>query len=126
MPDLQLSEAICSRYDERRIIRTKDDEIAERNIPTEVVAKLLAAGAAQGERHAQDVAVELWSVTNMAVAMLIADLHRAGVIDAEQLADRLLRQADQPGASELSRQAIGTLAAQVLGFAAQGDPPLRS
>ncbi len=125
MPFLQLSEAICSRYDEKRIIRTRDNKMNERNIPTEVVAKLLAAGAAQGERLAQDVAVELWSVTNMAVAMLIADLHRAGMIDAEQLADRLLRQADQPGASELSRQAIGTLAAQVLGFAAQGDPPLR-
>ncbi len=99
--------------------------MAERNIPTEMVAKLLAAGAVQGERHAQDVAVELWSVTNMALAMLIADLHRAGAIDAEQLADRLLRQADQPGASELSRQAIGTLATQVLGCAAQGDPPLQ-
>lgn len=94
-------------------------------IPTEVVAKLLAAGAIHGERQAQDVAVELWSVTNMAVAMLIADLHRAGAIDAEQLADRLLRQADQPGASDLSRQAIETLAVQVLGFAAQGDPPVR-
>lgn len=94
-------------------------------IPTEVVAKLLAAGASHGERQAQDVAVELWSVTNMAVAMLIADLHRAGAIDAEQLADRLLRQADQPGASDLSRQAIETLAVQVLGFAAQGDPPVR-
>ena len=94
-------------------------------IPTEVVAKLLAAGAKHGERQAQDVAVELWSVTNMALAMLIADLHRAGAIDAEQLADRLLRQADQPGASELSRQAIGTLATQVLGCAAQGDPPLQ-
>ena len=94
-------------------------------IPTEVVAKLLAAGVSHGERQAQDVAVELWSVTNMAVAMLIADLHRAGAIDAEQLADRLLRQADQPGASDLSRQAIETLAVQVLGFAAQGDPPVR-
>jgi len=125
MPFLQLSKAICSEYDEKRIIRTRDDEMAERNIPTEVVAKLLAAGAVQGERHAQDVAVELWSVTNMALAMLIADLHRAGAIDAEQLADRLLRQADQPGASDLSRQAIGTLATQVLGCAAQGDPPLR-
>jgi hypothetical protein len=125
MPFLQLSEAICSRYDEKRIIRTGDNKMNERNIPTEVVAKLLAAGAAQGERLAQDVAVELWSVTNMAVAMLIADLHRAGMIDAEQLADRLLRQADQSGVSELSRQAIGTLAAQVLGYAAQGDPPLR-
>lgn len=98
--------------------------MTEKNIPTEVVAKLLAAGTAQGQRHAQDIAVDLWSVTNMALAILIADLHRAGVVDAEQLADRLLRQAAQPEASELSRQAIEILAAQVLGCAAQGDPPL--
>ena len=71
--------------------------MADRNIPTEVVAKLLAAGAAQGERQAQDVAVELWSVTNMAVAMLIADLHRAGAIDAEQLHPNLRGRHAAPG-----------------------------
>lgn len=95
----------------------------ERRIPTEAVIRLLQAGEQHGAHRAMDWAVDLWSVTNTALAMLIADLHLAGVVDAESLAERLSRQADSPEASPAARGATEILVTQMLGFAAQGGLP---
>lgn len=89
------------------------------NIPTDIAAKLLSAGYEQGRQAANDSCAVLWAANATAISILIGELHRTGLVDAESIADQLAIEAARPDAAGVTRRALETLETQILGFAAQ-------